>query len=57
MYIRKTIDVWYIECLYPTGWEIECCEYTYKDAKVQSVCYRENTKRATRIVKRRERKE
>lgn len=55
MYTRKTKDVWTIECLYSTGWEVECYEYTLKDAKKQAMCYRENTNRPARIVKHRER--
>lgn len=56
-YVRKTIDVWYIEVYYPgTGWEVETRELTFKDAKATAKCYRENINYPVRITKHRERK-
>ena len=59
MYVRKTVDRWDIETNYGTGWEVECCEYSYKEAKQR---YREYLLNASglldiRIKKRREKKE
>ena len=58
-YERKTVDRWDIETNWGYGWETECSEYTYKEAKAQVNCYRENScgRFAVRLVKRRERKE
>lgn len=55
MYQRKTVDRFDIECLYETGWEVECSEYSLREAKQTRREYAENTGRSTRIVKHRER--
>ena len=59
MYVRKTVDRWDIETNYGYGWEVECCEYSYKEARQTVREYRENAYGLTgiRIVKRREKKE
>lgn len=44
-YQRKTIDRWDIMSNYGYGWECECSEYTYKEAKQTIKEYRRNTKR------------
>ena len=58
-YVRKTRDRWDIESNYGYGWDVECSEYTRKEAKEQLKCYRENVdafgRGVTRLVKRRER--
>lgn len=41
-YQRKTRDRWDIMTNYGYGWECETSEYTYKEAKEQLKCYREN---------------
>jgi hypothetical protein len=43
-YQRKTRDYWDIEqnCGYGDGWEVVCAEDTWKEAKAQLRCYREN---------------
>ena len=56
-YQRKTVDRWDIMTNYSYGWECECSEYTWKEAKQTAQEYRENTIAAVRIVKHRERKE
>ena len=55
-YKRKTRDRWDIETNYGNGWEIECSEYTRKEAHIQYKCYLENLKPEykVRLVKRRE---
>ena len=55
-YVRKTVDRWDIETNYGYGWEVECSEYTLKDAKMQYRCYRDNISGLVRLVKRREKK-
>jgi hypothetical protein len=55
MYIRKTRDVWHIMTNYGYGWECECVEYTWKEAKQTAREYRENTNASVRIEKHRER--
>ena len=42
-YKRKTRDRWDIMTNYGYGWECECSEYTYKDAKQTLKEYRENS--------------
>lgn len=57
-YKRKTQDVWYIEAHYGYGhgWEVECTEYSLKEAKERIKEYRENCPQyPVRIVKKRER--
>ena len=42
-YIRKTRDRWDIETSWVEGeWDVECSEYTWKEAKAQYRCYQEN---------------
>ena len=42
-YVRKTKDRWDIETNWGYGWECECSEYTYKEAKQQLRCYMDNS--------------
>jgi hypothetical protein len=56
-YTRKTRDRWDIVTNYGYGWEAECSEYTYKEAKQTAREYRENTTAAVRIEKHREKLE
>lgn len=42
MYIRKTKDEFHIESNYGYGWDTETVEETYKEAKAQLKCYRDN---------------
>lgn len=56
-YVRKTVDRWDIETNYGYGWETECSEYTWPEAKQTLREYRENIRGAVRLVKRREKKE
>ena len=53
-YTRKTRDRWDIMTNYGYGWECECSEYTYKEAKQTAREYRENIRGAVRIEKHRE---
>lgn len=53
-YKRKTRDRWDIETNYGTGWECECSEYTWREARQTLREYRENVGAAVRVVKRRE---
>lgn len=53
-YQRKTRDRWDIMTNYGYGWECECSEYTWKEAKQTAKEYRENTRAAVRIEKHRE---
>lgn len=54
-YVRKTRDRWDIETNYGYGWDVECSEYTYKEAKERLKEYRENICGAgIRMRKRRE---
>ena len=55
-YVRKTVDRWDIETNYGYGWETECSEYTWAEAKQRLQEYRENIRGAVRLVKRREKK-
>lgn len=58
MYKRKTRDRWDIETNFGYGWEVECSEYTPKEAREQLKCYRENVdaygQGMSRMIKRRE---
>lgn len=58
MYKRKTRDRWDIETNYGYGWEVECSEYTRKEAKQRYREYVENVqafgKADVRLVKHRE---
>ena len=56
MYKRKTVDRWDIMTDYGYGWECECSEYTWKEAKQTAKEYRENIRGAVRIEKHRERR-
>lgn len=53
-YKRKTRDRWDIMTNYGYGWECECSEYTWKEAKQTAREYRENIAGAVRIEKHRE---
>ena len=39
---RTTRDTWHILVNYGQGWEHECTEFSWKDAREQLKCYREN---------------
>jgi hypothetical protein len=52
-YIRKTRDEYHIETNYGYGWEVECVEESWKEAKERVKEYRENTTAAVRVRKRR----
>ena len=59
-YIRKTVDEYEIQGYYGPqyGYEMVTVEETYKDAKAQLKCYRENEPGVSfRIVKKRVKKE
>ena len=55
-YVRKTKDRWDIETNWGYGWEAECCEYSWPEAKAQAKSYRDNAcgRFDVRIKKRRE---
>jgi hypothetical protein len=53
-YIRKTVDRWDIMSNYGYGWECECSEYTFKEAKQRLKEYRENGGGCYYLKKRRE---
>ena len=54
MYDRITKDEYQIQGYYiGYGWETETTEDTYKDAKTQVKCYRDNVAYPIRIVKKR----
>ena len=57
-YQRKTRDRWDIETNYGYGWDVECSEYTWADAKRTVREYRENLeaygKCSVRLTKHRE---
>lgn len=46
---RKTIDRWDIMTNYGYGWECECSEYTYKEAKDCYKEYKENTNASVKL--------
>lgn len=54
-YQRKTKDVYNIVTNYGYGWEVECKEDTYKEAKQRLKEYRENTNAQVKLEKKRER--
>lgn len=56
-YTRKTRDRYDIMTNYGYGWEAECSEYTWKEAKQTAREYRENTNALVRIEKHREKLE
>jgi hypothetical protein len=43
MYKRKTRDCYDIETNWGYGWEVECSEYTYSEARQRLKEYRENS--------------
>lgn len=51
-YTRKTQDEYSIQGYYCHGWEEVTVEETWKEAKAQVKCYRENEPYSFRIVKR-----
>ena len=53
MYIRKTKDEYEIQGDCGYGWDCETTEETWKEAKAQAKCYRENVDYPIRIVKKR----
>ena len=53
MYTRKTKDEYQLMSNYGYGWDIETTENTYKEAKQQLKCYRENTNGIHKIIKKR----
>ena len=56
MYKRKTIDTYEVQGYYDSQYEMVTTEETWKDAKEQLKCYRENEPGISfRIVKKRER--
>lgn len=57
MYKRKTEDEYHIEGHYCHGWETVTIESTWKEAKAQVKCYRENEPNAFRVVKKRVKKD
>lgn len=54
MYQRKTRDRWDIMTNYGYGWDCECSEYNYKEARQTLKEYRENISGAVRLEKHRE---
>lgn len=54
MYKRKTRDRWDLMSNYGYGWECECSDYTYAEAKRTLKEYRENGKGAYKLEKHRE---
>jgi hypothetical protein len=57
-YVRKTIDTWEIQGSYGfnSGWSLETTEMSWKEAKEQLKCYRDNCPQYSfRVVKKRER--
>ena len=56
-YERKTVDRWDIMTNYGYGWECECSEYTWKEAKQRLKEYRENIRGSVRVEKHREKKQ
>lgn len=53
-YTRKTRDRYDIMTNYGYGWECECSEYTYKEAKDRYKEYKENVQGCVRLEKHRE---
>ena len=53
MYKRKTKDEYEIQGHYGHGWETECTEDTWKEAKERLKEYRANSQYAVRCVKKR----
>lgn len=57
MYVRKTVDRWDLMSNYGDGWECECSDYAYTEAKQTLKEYRENGNGIYKLEKHRERKE
>lgn len=53
MYKRKTIDEYEVQGNYGYGWDLETTEDSWKAAREQVKCYRENCLAMYRIVKKR----
>lgn len=53
-YIRKTRTVYYIYVHYGHGWEHECTELTWRDARDQIKTYRANVPYPVKAVRKRE---
>lgn len=55
-YQRKTRDTWQIHVNYGygDGWEHECTEMSFHEAREQVKCYRENCNYPVRMVMKRE---
>jgi len=53
MYVRKTEDEFEIQGNCGYGWECETTETTWRKAREQARCYRENVNYPIRIVKKR----
>ena len=53
-YKRKTRDRWDIMTDYGYGWECECSEYSFEEAKQRKIEYILNTKARVRLEKHRE---
>lgn len=53
-YTRKTRDRWDIMTNYGYGWDCECSEYTWPEARRTAREYRENTTASVRVEKHRE---
>ena len=53
-YTRKTRDRWDIMTNYGYGWDCECSEYTWPEARRTASEYRENTTEYVRVEKHRE---
>ena len=54
MYKRKTRDRWDLMSNYGYGWECECSDYTYSEAKQTLKEYRENGNGNYKLEKHRE---
>jgi len=52
-YTRKTKDIYNIVTNYGYGWEVECTEETYEEAKQRLKEYRENTNAQIKLEKKR----
>ena len=55
-YIRKTQDEFEIQGKCGRSWECETTEPTFKEAKSQAKCYRQNVSYPIRVVKKRVKK-
>lgn len=53
-YKRKTHDIYQVVTNYGWGWEVECEEFTLRDALQRYREYKENTNAQVIITKRRE---